>query len=668
MNGFETSPGPVLPQPEPEDIKSVEKIHSRDQSEGADGNGVAGHASKGVHFGAEVADNERMSPRQNDQPKINHQMSTEELIHSVLNKMEDPAPEFSHAAQKCGHRVYNTDWFHNSVSLVILINAIYIGVETNHPQMSQSVNGQQPTHVWETFLAEVFFQTFFTIELAFKFLALGCSAFHDALTTFDLILVGIGFVDIAATLYSFTEDGRHTTDDLTFFLSLRVLRIVRISRVLRLLRLLRVFKELWLMIAGIMGSLRTILWAWALIVLIIYVFAIVGVRLVGRGDDHSLPWVQEYFGGVMLGMFTYFQIMTLEGWADIARPLVGLDDEFRSTSGHLFYPSMVACILLFMSITTFAIMNVVVAVIVENTLDQAVLKRDNAMQKIRREQKEAIQKAYEIFNACDANGDGSLTQDEFTGALKDQQVQQYLHEVGIHISDAEGLFDILDHDQSGRLSVHEFVDGCIRARGGARAKEMMMLHCDIFKMFKKVKRDILALGPEDLTVKRDILALQAGSPGGAVHPWRDASDGAESNAEKSAPWPETPRDPASQTELRTRVESSIQRTESTLSEVKRRVNKELGALEERIWSSSRSSGAPRKTWPTAEHRVSNSKDSLAMPGTPPNGPMGDQLQLGRQTEADVEDLIRGSKTLDDLLDDVEADLTRAGELERPPAR
>ena len=29
------------------------------------------------------------------------------------------------------------------------------GVETNHPQMSQSVNGQQPTHVWETFLAEV---------------------------------------------------------------------------------------------------------------------------------------------------------------------------------------------------------------------------------------------------------------------------------------------------------------------------------------------------------------------------------------------------------------------------------------------------------------------------------------------------------------------------------
>ena len=28
-------------------------------------------------------------------------------------------------------------------------------------------------------------------------------------------------------------------------------------------------------------------------VLIIYVFAIVGVRLVGRGDDHSLPWVEQ---------------------------------------------------------------------------------------------------------------------------------------------------------------------------------------------------------------------------------------------------------------------------------------------------------------------------------------------------------------------------------------
>merc|ERR1719487_1201810 len=253
-------------------------------------------------------------------------------------------------------------------------------------------------------------------------------------------------------------------------------------------------------------------------------------------------------------------------------------------------------------------MNVVVAVIVENTLDQAVLKRDNAIVKIKREQKEAVQKAYDIFAACDANGDGSLEHHEFLDALKNKHVQLYLHEVGIDVSDAQGLFDILDHDQSGVLSVAEFVDGCIRARGNARAKEMMMLHCDIFKMFKKVKRDILA--------------LQAGSPGGAVHPWRDASDGAESNAEKSAPWPETPRDPASQTELRTRVESSIQRTESTLSEVKRRVNKELGALEERIWSSSRSSGAPRKTWPTAEHSVSDSKDSLAMPGTPLYRPMG----------------------------------------------
>merc|ERR1719311_655635 len=135
-------------------------------------------------------------------------------------------------------------------------------------------------------------------------------------------------------------------------------------------------------------------------------------------------------------MFTYFQIMTLEGWAEIARPLLGLDENFRG----FYYPFMVSTILVFMSITSFAIMNVVVAVIVENTLDQAVLKRDTAMQKIRREQKEAVQKAYEIFAACDANGDGSLEQYEFVDALRNTNVQLYLHEVGIDVADAENLF------------------------------------------------------------------------------------------------------------------------------------------------------------------------------------------------------------------------------------
>jgi voltage-gated sodium channel len=562
--------------------------------------------------------------------------TTEELIHKVLTRIENPEDGL-HANfwQKLAYQVHHSNQFNTLVSLTILINAIYIGVETENPHWSQSVNGGTPTRVWETFLVEVLFQTFFTFELVIKFLGLGVSAFRDSLTIFDTLLVLIGFVDCAVTLNALAyDDGqKQTQSDLSFVLSLRVLRIVRISRVLRLLRLLRAFKELWLMVSGILSSVRTIAWAWALIVLIIYVFAIVAVRIIGRGEHKDNPWVQEYFGYVVPSMFTYFQIMTLEGWAEIARPLMGLDVEFRSEydpQGTYFYPVMLASILVFMSVTSFAIMNVVVAVIVENTLDQAVLKRDTAMQKIRREQKEAVQKAYEIFAACDANGDGSLEQYEFVDALRNTNVQLYLHEVGIDVADAESLFDILDHDQSGVLSVSEFVDGCIRARGGARAKEMMMLHCDIFKMFKKVRMDIMA--------------LQERTPISVEHPWPKESDSAEPNGGSKAP--ETQADQPSQSELRTRVEGSIHKAESTLAEVRRRVNLELDALEEKLESSSR-----------AVVR-GNSKSRLSSGSTAPPADRR-PLDSDEAERCEVEDLIRGSKTLDDLLRDVETDLEQA---------
>ena len=53
------------------------------------------------------------------------------------------------------------------------------------------------------------------------------------------------------------------------------------------------------------------------------------------------------------------------------------------------------------------------------------------------------------------------------------RVMKYFHEVDINVADVEGLFDILDVDESGVLSPEEFIEGCVRARGEARNKEVL---------------------------------------------------------------------------------------------------------------------------------------------------------------------------------------------------
>jgi Ca2+-binding EF-hand superfamily protein len=275
------------------------------------------------------------------------------------------------------------------------------------------------------------------------------------------------------------------------------------------------------------------------------------------------------------------------------------------------------------------------------------MKRDTEMYKIRREQKDAVAKAYEIFAACDSNGDGSLAKDEFLQSLREPSTQQYLHDVGIDLTDAEGLFDILDHDRSGVLSVGEFVDGCIRARGGARAKEMMMLHCDIVKMFKKVTNDVSAM-------------LEC-TPLAVEQPWGKGSDGEGPNGAKSEPngaksAPEIQVDPAGQAELRARVEGSISKAESTLAEVKRRVGSELDALEAKISSSADKRIQSARAVPGS---LANTKIAqTALPGGVLYEPPADELR--DPDSGDVDDLIRGSKTLDDLLNDVETEIISGG--------
>merc|ERR1719191_470869 len=78
-------------------------------------------------------------------------------------------------------------------------------------------------------------------------------------------------------------------------------------------------------------------------------------------------------------------------------------------------------------------------------------------------------------------------------ALKDPDVMRNLQSVEIDMRCAEGLFDILDYDDSGSLDVTEFIEGCMRARGGAKAKDVLALQCDLWRTQQGVKTELQAL-------------------------------------------------------------------------------------------------------------------------------------------------------------------------------
>merc|ERR1719181_873486 len=210
------------------------------------------------------------------------------------------------------------------------------------------------------YLCELTFCIVFFIEMLLRVNAFRAQYFMDLSNLLDFFLVVISILD-SVVLVWLNQDG------LRIFSTLRVLRMLRLVRFVRLLRL---FQELWLIVSGLLNSMRTLGWVALLLAMFIYVPAIYLTVAIGQNPQYEAietmdgqPWpYTKLFGRVPRSMLTLFQVVTLDSWADeIARPAMDVSE--NSWLGMAF--------ILFILFATYGIMNIVVGVIVEHTLGTA---------------------------------------------------------------------------------------------------------------------------------------------------------------------------------------------------------------------------------------------------------------------------------------------------------
>lgn len=351
------------------------------------------------------------------------------------------------------------------IAFVIATNAVVLGIETEHMD-----DGPLP-ETW--YIIEVVFTTIFAFEFLLRLFAERMTYFHDSWNDFDAFLAVLACIDTFILEYALASEG--STMDLV-----SIMRVLKLARVVRVVRLFRFFKKLWLLFVGLIDAARALVWAWILVALVLYLFGIFMTRTVGHANRGNAQ-LTTYFGKVPNSMFTLFQIMTLEEWPVVAR--LAMEDQ----------PWIWIVIVAFIIITTYSILNVVVAVIVESTLDQAINQNEELAKKRDAELRSASVKIAEVFCATDENSDGVITKTEFLSALEKKDVLLYLHGVGVDVRQAENLFDILDYDDSGSLDAEEFTEGVMKARGQARAKEVLSVQCDLWRYEMGVRKDLQRL-------------------------------------------------------------------------------------------------------------------------------------------------------------------------------
>ena len=203
---------------------------------------------------------------------------------------------------------------------VILFNAILLGFETSDTVM-QSWGGI-------LYVLDKICLGFFICELALKMYAFGWRFFRSAWNLFDFVIVGIALTPGSGTL-----------------------SVLRALRVLRLLRVISVAPRLRRVVEGFIEAIPGMGSVFLLMALIYYISAVMATKMFGETFPH-------WFGTLGDSAYSLFQIMTLESWSmGIVRPVM----EVHPQAWVFFVP--------FIFVTTFAVVNLLVGLIVNSMQD-----------------------------------------------------------------------------------------------------------------------------------------------------------------------------------------------------------------------------------------------------------------------------------------------------------
>lgn len=211
----------------------------------------------------------------------------------------------------------------NGLIALILINAVILGLETIPSLMAE----------WGPWLvaADRGILAIFVLEIALRIAAHRLAFFRDPWSLFDFTVVAIALIPASGPL--------------------AVLRALRVLRVLRLITLVPSMKRV---VGGLLAALPGLASVAAIIGLIFYVAAVIATKLFAI----DFP---QWFGSLGASAFTLFQVMTLESWAmGIVRPVMEV------------YPAAWIFFLVFILASTFTLLNLFIAVIVNAIQNEAV--------------------------------------------------------------------------------------------------------------------------------------------------------------------------------------------------------------------------------------------------------------------------------------------------------
>jgi hypothetical protein len=242
--------------------------------------------------------------------------------------------------------------------------------------------------------------------------------------------------------------------------------MLRLAKIAKVLRFLKIFKQLWLLVAGIMSSLRLLFWVLFLLGMMVYMGSLFCVMLLkDKTPEQSLidrydKWeiIQDYlgasdmyWGSVPRAMLTLFNLVLMFEDPEFLRPIFFLE------------PVVWFVLVVFSFFTVFGVLNVLMAVIVENTLENTEnMKKEEEVFDAERKLTSLL-KLRNLFTSMDEDKSGTLSVEELTEALTSDDVYKALEDMNLPVSlTGKELFMMLNSEGTAEIDITQFMKNAVR--------------------------------------------------------------------------------------------------------------------------------------------------------------------------------------------------------------
>jgi len=359
-------------------------------------------------------------------------------------------------------------WFQNFITFVILVCGVLVGLQTDK---EFDARNKEILDLLDSAILYIF-----TVEILVKWIAediYPLRMFRSGWNVFDTLIV-IGSYALANS----SAGG--------------MLAMLRLLRLLRVLKLVKAFPQLQVIVNALLMGITSIGFIGIILVLVFYMFAILGMILFKDND----PW---HFGTLQSAMLTLFRCSTLEDWTDVMYiNFFGCDqygysgwDDMKTlctnpkplgwVSGFYFVIFTILGALVLLTLFIGVVTTSMDEAQEQQREEQEIEENIKNIQEIELLSEAEIYTFRKVFSMLDLDGGGTIEEEELRIGLEsigktptDEELAQMMKDV--------------DEDESGEIDPSEFVQFMVNLRKQDRESKDRNEAKEVKKEQKKIDK------------------------------------------------------------------------------------------------------------------------------------------------------------------------------------